>query len=445
MMTLDPVSLLLGVLFGAVMFGVLIYVMVTRQCEGTRHHIVESVQQHFQALGRQHADAKQRVVTLEQEAREYSEQLQYAHGTVIQLQTLLEKEREASTEKLALLQDAKAQMLLEFQTLSQQITETQSQKFVTQHSEQFHSMITPFKEQIERFEKQIHDTHVEESRERSMLQRELYHLKALNQTLSQEAHGLTQALKAQSKQQGIWGEMILEKVLEASGLRCGHEYEREVLRRSALDDKQYRPDVVIYLPHGREVIIDAKTSLRAYERYVNAPEVEQHRFMTQHVDALRLHVKQLAQKDYTKLEGIRTLDFILMFIPIESALIAAMEHDATLYERAYKKNILLVTPSTLMIALRAIENSWRYDRSQKNAQEIAQRAGMLYDKFVGFIEDMENISHQLALVEKSYANAYGKLHEGKGSLTSQLHKLKKMGAATSKTLPKNILNQMEES
>ncbi len=444
LMTLEPTSLLLGLLVGAVIFGTIVYGMQMRQCERTRQHVIESVQQRFHELHQQYADAQQRVAALESEIRQYAERLQHAHGTTVQLQTLLEKEREDSDAKLALLQQAKEQMTLEFKTLSQQISETQSQKFVLQNSEQLQSIVRPFKEQMEQFQKQMHQTYNDEAKGRSLLQQELYHLKELNQTLSQEAHGLTKALKGESKQQGIWGEMILEKVLEASGLRRGHEYEREVLCHSSLDATHYRPDVVVYLPYEREVIVDAKTSLRAYERYVNAEDAEKPRYIKQHVEAIHLHVKELSQKDYTKLKGIHTVDFVLMFVPIESALVAAMEHDASLYERAYKKNILLVTPSTLMIALRAIENSWRYDRSQKNAQEIAQRAGILYDKFVGFVHDMQKIADQLELVQKSYTNAYGKLHEGRGSLTSQLHKLKNLGASASKRLPPDILKKIEE-
>ena len=444
MMAIEPISLLLGLLGGGLLFGIVVYVLLMRQCDEARRQMLQSVQQRFDELNRQYTAAQHRVAVLEDEVRDAARQLQDAHGRVMQLQTLLDKEQEATQEKLALLHDAKEQMTLEFQTLSEQITHKQSQKFMAQNSEQLHRIVTPFKEQIEQFQKQIHTTYKEEAKERSMLQRELYHLKELNQTLSQEAHGLTRALKGESKQQGAWGEMILQKVLEASGLRCGHEYDREVVLRSATDAQQYRPDVLVHLPYGREIIVDAKTSLRAYEHFVNTNEAQKTHYLRQHVDALYLHVKQLSQKDYTKLEGIHTVDFVLMFVPIESALIAALEHDTALYERAYKNNVLLVTPSTLMIALRTIENSWRYERSQKNAQEIARRAGILYDKFVGFIQDMEKISEQLTLVEKSYANAYNKLHDGKGSLTSQLHKLKKMGAATSKTLPQNILNNMEE-
>ncbi len=444
MMVWDPVSLLVGLLLGAVLFGATIYLLLMRQCESTQRHIIASVQQRFEELTTQYTTAQQRIERLDRELRDANEALHQARETVIQLQTLLDKEEEVSEEKLALLQDAKEQMRLEFQTLSRQIADTQSRQFLLQNSDAITKIVTPFKEQLEQFQQQIHELYIREGKERSMLQQELHHLKTLNQTLSQEAHGLSRALKGESKQQGIWGEMILETVLEASGLRLGHEYEREVVTMSADDTKVYRPDVVVHLPDQRDIIIDAKTSLLAYERYVNGSDESKTEYIRQHSESLNLHVKQLSEKNYTKLKGIHTVDFVLMFVPIESALSIALEYDATLYERAYKKNILLVSPTTLMVALRAVENSWRYDRSQKNAQEIAKRAGMLYDKFVGFIQDMQKIEEQITMLERSYSKAYNKLHGGKGSLTSQLHKLKQMGASTSKSLPDDLLKSMEE-
>jgi DNA recombination protein RmuC len=226
-------------------------------------------------------------------------------------------------------------------------------------------------------------------------------------------------------------------------LRAGHEYEREVHLKNAEGTQSYRPDVLVHLPDNRKIIIDAKTSLVAYERYSSANEHERERHLQEHLNSVNLHVKLLSDKNYTKLEGIVTLDFIFMFVPIESALMLAMEHDDALYERAFRKNIVLVGPSTLMAALRAVENTWRYEHQQKNAQLIAQRAGALYDKFVGFVYDMEKLGEQIKSMEKSYNAAYNKLHEGKGSLTSQLHQLKAMGASTSKTLPHSVLKSIE--
>ncbi len=406
LMTIEPMSLLLGFIFGLFIVGVLLYFM---------------------------------QVKIE---RQYS-LLTHSHVEIATLKMALLKDEEAMAEKLSLMQSNKEQMFLQFKDLSQRISEVQSQKFVMQNSEEISKIVAPFKEQIEQFKKQVNDVYINETKERSMLQQELRYLKELNQKMSQETRNLTQALKGESKTQGIWGEMILEKVLESSGLRLGHEYDREVSLKSDDGSKKYRPDVLVHLPDSREIIIDAKTSLTAYERYMNASDEDKEPYLKEHLNSLNIHVKRLSDKNYTKLEGINTLDFIFMFVPIESALMLAIEHDERLYERAFKKNILLVGPSTLMVALRSVENTWRYEHREKNAQEIAMRAGTLYDKFVGFVTDMEKLGDQLKTVEKTYSSSYNKLHDGKGSLTSQLHKLKEMGATTSKSLPDNVVKKIQ--
>jgi DNA recombination protein RmuC len=405
-MTVEPMSLLLGFILGLIGVGVLFYFMQVK---------IETL---YGVLAQLQADKSA-------------------------LEMALEKNDAATKEKLELLQSNKEQMLFQFQELSQRISDVQSQKFVMQNTQEINKIVAPFQEQIEQFKQQIHDVYLNETRERSMLKQELHHLKELHQSVSQETKNLTQALKGESKTQGIWGEMVLEKVLEASGLRQGHEYEREVTLKSADSDRHYRPDVLVHLPDKRDIVIDAKTSLTAYERYVSADEgKEQH--LQDHINSINYHVKLLSDKNYTKLKGITTLDFIFMFIPIESALMVAMQQDEGLYERAFKKNILLVGPSTLMVALRSVENTWRYEHRQKNAQKIADRAGALYDKFVGFVVDMQKLGEQLKTVEKSYDAAYNKLHEGRGSVTAQLHKLKEMGASTSKSLPDEVLQRIED-
>jgi DNA recombination protein RmuC len=405
-MTVEPMSLLLGLILGLIGVGVLFYFMQVK---------IETL---YGVLAQLQADKSA-------------------------LEMALEKNDAATKEKLELLQSNKEQMLFQFQELSQRISDVQSQKFVMQNTQEINKIVAPFQEQIEQFKQQIHDVYLNETRERSMLKQELHHLKELHQSVSQETKNLTQALKGESKTQGIWGEMVLEKVLEASGLRQGHEYEREVTLKSTDSDRHYRPDVLVHLPDKRDIVIDAKTSLTAYERYVSADEgKEQH--LQDHINSINYHVKLLSDKNYTKLKGITTLDFIFMFIPIESALMVAMQQDEGLYERAFKKNILLVGPSTLMVALRSVENTWRYEHRQKNAQKIADRAGALYDKFVGFVVDMQKLGEQLKTVEKSYDAAYNKLHEGRGSVTAQLHKLKEMGASTSKSLPDEVLQRIED-
>ncbi|MEA2110516.1 MAG: DNA recombination protein RmuC [Campylobacterota bacterium] len=405
-MTIEPMSLLLGFIFGIFIIGVALYFMQVKI---------------------------ERLYTLLSQSKSESSALKMA----------LSRDEKAAQEKLELLQSNKEQMLLQFQDLSQRISDVQSQKFVLQNTQEINKVVAPFKEQIEQFKKQVNDVYVNETKERSMLQQELHHLKELNQKMSDETRSLTQALKGENKTQGVWGEMILEKVLESSGLRLGHEYDREVSLKSDDGSKKYRPDVLVHLPDNREIIIDAKTSLTAYERYVSS-QTDKEQYLKEHVSSLNLHVKLLSDKNYVKLEGIKTLDFIFMFVPVESALLLALEADEGLYERAFRKNILLVGPSTLMVALRSVENTWRYEHQQKNAQAIAHRAGALYDKFVGFVTDMEKLGEQINTVKKSYDASYNKLHDGKGSVTSQLHKLKEMGASTSKSLPDNVLKMIED-
>jgi len=312
------------------------------------------------------------------------------------LEERIEGINEKNREKFELLEQSREQMRLEFQELAQKIFESNSQKFSMQNQENISKMIDPMREQFKEFKKQIDDVYIKEAKDRSMLQAEIRSIKEINHQMSKDAKNLTKALKGESKKQGVWGEMVLESVLENSGLRLGREYEREVSLEHESDAARYRPDVVVHLPDGRDIIIDAKTSLTAYERYASAEDEEQkERFAIEHLASMKKHIKELSDKDYTNLKGIKTLDFIFMFIPIESALLMAMEHDGSLFDHAFKRNVILVGPTTLMVSLRAVENSWKYERQQRNAQEIAKRAGLLFDKFAGFIESVENRSKDL--------------------------------------------------
>ncbi|HHH37550.1 MAG TPA: DNA recombination protein RmuC, partial [Epsilonproteobacteria bacterium] len=274
---------------------------------------------------------------------------------------------------------------------------------------------------------------------------EIKQIKEINLQMSREANNLTNALKGESKTQGIWGEMILERVLENSGLKAGESYKREVSLEHESDNSRYRPDVIVYLPDRREIIIDAKTSLRAYEQYISTEREEQKQdFADQHLISIRKHIRELSDKDYTGLKGVETLDFIFMFVPVESALLMAMEHDAALFDFAFKKNVILVGPTTLMVALRAVENTWKQEQQQHNAQEIAKRAGLLFDKFVGFVESVNRLGKQINTIQKTYEETYGRLHTGSGSLTSQFQKLEKLGAAASKRLPEHVLREIDD-
>jgi len=328
-------------------------------------------------------------------------QLSRSQNSVKELEGKLESEMRSSREKIEILQSAKADMKLEFTQLAQSILQQNSQSFSEQNRESLNSMISPIKEQFEEFKKQINDVYVKETQERSMLQAEIKNIKEINLQMSREANNLTNALKGESKTQGIWGEMILERVLENSGLKAGESYQREVSLEHESDGSRYRPDVIVYLPDSREIIIDAKTSLRAYERYISEEnEIYKTKHAGQHIASIKKHIKDLSSKDYRGLRGVETLDFIFMFVPIESALLMAMEYDSTLFDYAFKKNVILVGPTTLMVALRAVENTWRYEHQRRNATEIAKRAGHLFDKFVGFVEDMDKLGSQISRAKR---------------------------------------------
>lgn len=332
-------------------------------------------------------------------------------------------------EKLGLLETARDQMKHEFAQLAQNIFDEKGQKFTEQNQSNLSHLINPLKEQIKTFEQKIQDTYDKESRDRLSLFHEIKNLKTLNQQISQDAVNLTQALKGDTKTQGTWGEVVLERVLEISGLKKGREYETQVSLKDD-DNKTYQPDVIVHLPDNKDIIIDSKVSLVAYERLQAGDEAE----LAAHLQSLRNHIKLLSDKQYQKLKGIQTLDFVLMFVPIEPALTLAMQADASLFNDALSKNIVLVTPSTLLATLRTIQNIWRFEHQNQNALKIAQRAGDLYDKFVNFAEDMQDLGKRLDTTQKSYDAAMNKLKEGRGNLIKRAEDIRQMGAASSKKL-----------
>ena len=359
------------------------------------------------------------------------------------LMKLESEERHAMSQKEMMLSHKK-EIKDELESLAKKVFEGNSQKFAEFSKENLDSMIKPLQTQISEFKKQVADTYNAESKDRAVLKNEINSLKELNEKISKDAINLTNALKGESKQQGVWGEMVLEHVLEASGLRKGYEFEREISLKTD-DNETLRPDVIVHLPDNRDLIIDAKTSLVAYERYVNATnEEEKSAYLKAHLDSIRSHVKELSRKNYERLKEVNTLDFIFMFMPIEGALAVALEHDNTIYDNAFKNKILLVGPTTLLVAMRAVENVWKFERQNQNAQEIARRAGAMYDKFVGFSEDLMKISKQIDGIQGSFSAARSKLSDGKGNLVRQVQQLKELGAQTSKKIPKGLSGEKHE-
>jgi len=356
----------------------------------------------------------------------------------------LESEERHTLSQKEMMLTHKKEIKDELESLAKKVFDGNSQKFAEFSKENLDNMIKPLQTQISEFKKQVADTYNTESQDRAVLKNEINSLKELNEKISKDAINLTNALKGDSKTQGVWGEMVLENVLEASGLRKGFEFEREVSLRTD-ENEILRPDVVVHLPDNRDLIIDAKTSLVAYERFVNAgDDTSKALHLTTHLSSIRAHVEGLANKNYERLKEVNTLDFIFMFMPIEGALALALEHDSSIYDNAFKNKILLVGPTTLLVAMRAVENVWKYERQNQNAQEIARRAGAMYDKFVGFSEDLMKISKQIDGIQGSFSAARSKLSDGKGNLVRQVQQLKELGAQTNKKIPKALNGEKDD-
>jgi DNA recombination protein RmuC len=359
-------------------------------------------------------------------------------------ETRREDERKSSEEKLTLLQEARDQLKMEFQNLANKIFEDKSQKFTDQNRENLEGVLKPMREQLLDFKKKVEDVYDKESKDRISLLNEIIHLKTLNERISEDAVNLTNALKGQSKTRGSWGEMILERVLEESGLQKGREY--EVQAKYASEEGQRRhPDVIVHLPEGKDIVIDSKVSLTAYEKYCTADtEEKRDKRLKEHIVSIRTHIKGLSEKRYEELEGIKTLDFVLMFLPIEGAFWTAIESEQSLFNEAFDKNIMLVSPSTLLATLRIINNIWRYEDQNKNALIIAKKAGDLYDKFVGFVEALDDVGQKIDKARESYQTARNRLTDGRGNLVRRSLELRQLGVKAQKELPESLLAQTLE-
>lgn len=329
----------------------------------------------------------------------------------------------------------------EFENLANKILEEKSKKFTEQNKEKLDQLLKPLGEKMEAFKKKVEETHKDEVEARGSLKAELKNLMELNQQMAKEANDLTKALKGESKTQGSWGEVILQRILEKSGLTKGREYEVE--EHHTLDDgSRLRPDVVVHLPDEKRLIVDSKVSLTAYERYVSSTdEGEQERALKQHVNSLRTHVKTLSAKNYQQLYGGNSPDFVLLFVPIESAFGAALQFDSSLYYEAFDKNIVIVSPSTLLATLATIDSVWKQEYQNKNAMEIAERGGALYDKFALFVESMQDIGQRIRQTQDSYDQAMGRLSEGHGNVIRQVEMLKELGAKSTKSLPAELTDR----
>jgi DNA recombination protein RmuC len=406
-----------------------------------------------------------------QQLNDYKELVQKEKNNTEKLISELKQERESIrnekdaiqiqlTQKLAELDNTQVRLLenkkevenlqekftKEFENLANKILEDKSAKFTEQNKENLKQILNPLQEKIQTFEQKVELSNKENTERHIKLGEQLKTLHEQNIKISTEANNLTKALKGESKTQGNWGELILERVLEKSGLEKGREYEMEKSFTVNDGDRQrLRPDVIIHLPDNKKMIVDSKVSLTAYEKFVNAEnDDERNQFLKEHIASLNRHVVQLSEKKYEDLYEIESPDFVLLFVPIEPAFAVASNHDNQLYNKAFEKNIVIVTPSTLLATLRTIDSMWNNEKQQRNAIEIARQAGALYDKFEGLISDLTKVGKKMDEAKSGYKDAMNKLFEGRGNLITSVEKIKKLGAKAKKSLPESIINRANE-
>lgn len=384
------------------------------------------------------ADRDSRISEFERQIRELNSQVTERESLLSRLNAIIEQERKGFEEKSAILEDAKKRLGDEFENLGNKIFEDTTKKFTDKNKTDMETLLNPLREQIKDFEKKVTDTHKEASTDRASLKVHIENLKNLGEQMSREALNLTTALKGESQTQGAWGEIVLEKALEMSGLSEGREYHSQSSYKGD-NGNTLRPDVIVHLPEGKDVIIDSKVSLTAYERYVSCEEEEERGdYLRQHILSFRNHIKELSAKGYENIPEITSLNYVLMFVPLESAFMLAIETERDLYAEAFEKNVIIVCPSTLLATLRTIHSIWQFEYQNANAREIAESAGRMYDKFVTFVEHLEEVGKRISQSERAYQSAMNSLRDGKGNLVKRASDLRELGIKTSKELPTNL-------
>ncbi|MGA6098812.1 DNA recombination protein RmuC [Stutzerimonas marianensis] len=391
-------------------------------------------------LQAQRAETRDQLDDLQAERDAQQAELRALSAAHAAISAELGEQQKTHEQRLADLQGARDELRAQFAELAGKIFEEREQRFAEANHERLGQLLDPLKERIQSFEKRVEESYQNEARERFSLARELERLQQLNQRLGDEATNLTRALQGQ-KTQGNWGELILERVLEHAGLERGREYHTQISLKSP-DGQRFQPDVLIQLPGDKQVVVDAKVSLTAYQALTCAEDDGSRALaLKQHVLSLRNHLKGLSLKDYQRLEGLQSLDFVLLFVPIEAAFAAALQADPELFQEAYARHIVIVSPTTLLATLRVIDSLWRQERQSQNAREIAERAGALYDKFAAFIQDLDEIGTRLQQLDKAFAGARNKLTDGRGNLVARAEQLKLLGARASKRLPADWLER----
>jgi DNA recombination protein RmuC len=373
-----------------------------------------------------------------------AEQAAQLRSQVAALDATLAAERAAQEQKLALLDDARDRMTHQFRALANDILEEKSRRFTEQNQTNLGQLLDPLKTRLQEFQSKVDQVYVQESKDRSALAQQVTSLLEMNQRLAAEAKDLTQALKGSSKTQGDWGEVVLERILEAAGLRRDHEYTmQETIARE--DATRARPDVILHLPGNRKLVVDAKVSLLDYGTFCSTTdEALRKHAAARHCASLREHIRDLAARNYHRLPGLETLDFVILFVPVEPAFLLALETDSNLWVDAWEKNILLVSPSTLLFVVRTVAHLWRQEEQVRNVQQIAERGAELYDKFAGFVDDLSRLGARIEQTRNAYDAAFDKLTRGRGNLVRQVEMLRSLGVQPAKRLPRQLIQRAED-
>ncbi|WP_440056369.1 DNA recombination protein RmuC (plasmid) [Pseudoalteromonas sp. T1lg65] len=401
------------------------------------HGLLQQAQTRLAERQRQ-AQEYQQLWQKEQDAKEDIQA--HAHELEVEmtnLRTTLEQKQASFEQQLQQLEQAKQQLKEEFHNLANQIFDEKSERFTTQSKEKIQQLLQPVQGELKGFRDKMEAIHSEELKQRASLRTELLHLQANNKAMTEQANRLTTALQGQKKTQGNWGELMLENVLDSAGLRLGKDYERELNFNT--EEGKYRPDVVVFLPQQRHLVIDAKTSLNAYTNYVNAEsDIEANQAIVAHVEAVTARIKELGSKSYERLPGLNSPEVVIMFIPVESAFVEAIKHCPTLYQDALQNQVLVATPTTLLTSLNIVKQLWRFEEQSKHTRELALRAEKFYNKLNSFLHSMEGVGKQLDKAKESYEKAFSQLYMGKGNLIKQASEFKELGVSVNKELPAEL-------
>ncbi|TKG94837.1 DNA recombination protein RmuC [Puteibacter caeruleilacunae] len=422
-----------------------------RQLNTKQKALSTTQQEQINEFDKQNSLLNQRNEILEEQKLTLHQQVNHEKERFVELSTNLTRQevennnlREKLNTQKEELEQLQQKFTTEFENIAHKILRKNTEDFSQSNQKNINEILSPLKEKIQLFEKKVEDTYEKGLKDQTDLKAELKKLHDLNTRISDEANNLTKALKGDVKKQGNWGEVILERILERSGLRKGSEYMREEVVYNQ-EGKLIRPDVIIHLPDKKHIIVDSKVSLVAYDRWVNTEDnTEKEQFVKEHLTSLKAHIKGLNQKHYQTAEALNTPDFVLLFIPIESSFSLAINQDQELFNYAWDNQIVIVSPSTLLATLRTIASIWKQENQTSNALEIARQGGALYDKFVNFLKDLEGIGRNLDVLRKNYDGAINKLSSGRGNLMRSAEKLKTLGAKTSKEIPAKFMDALDE-